>query len=450
MRENRGRVEGASEGHYYAAMTSEIRPENGTMPKRAAVFWGVGLAVLWGTPAPVLFGQGTGPTRVEVGEVKREILAPTTRLVGTIRPTVRTVVAAEVGGLVAEMQADDGKAVTKGQVLCRLRDVRQRLAHAEALAKLKEYEGAVAERAAEMKKAEFEKARTERLWAAQQCSEKEYHDAQAEADAAASRFEQAKAQVEAQKAVTDALADDLARMEIQSPCDGFIVAKRTEIGSWVEKGGAIAELVDVSTARVRVPVPEAAIAFCELGATATVSVEALNKSYSGRIARIIADGDERARTFPVEIDIPNPKGELKPGMFVRAAIPSGPKAEQFVVPKDAVVPRGPVSMIFVVRDGPEGQMASPAPVVIVAEVMDHVAVSAPMLQGGERVVVRGNEYMFAPGPVIVASRDGAAAAERTSAAGSSPASQASASTRPATSRPAAANRPAGNTPEAVE
>lgn len=420
------------------------RPLHGRIAVR--LLWVAGLSIFWSTPD---IAAGQGPTRVEVAPVRHEAVAPTTWLVGTVRPRVRTVVASEVAGLVAAMQVDDGVAVSKGQVLCKLRDVRTRLAHAEALARLREYEGAFAEQTAELKKSQFEKSRTERLWTAQQCSEKEYQDAQAEYEAALSRVDQARSRAESQKALADGLGDDLACTEIVAPCDGYVVSRRTEIGSWVALGGPVVELVDASTARVRVPVPEDAVRYCELGAMATVAVEAMKKSYSGRIARIIPDADERARTFPIEIDIANPAGKLKPGMFVRAAVPTGPKAEHLIVPKDAIVPRGPVSMIFVVREGREGPMAMPMPVSLIAEVEDRAAVSAPMLQDGDQVVVRGNEYMFAPGPVIVVPGSTAAPAEEAGVAEPSTASQSAGLTTQTASRPAEANKPVGNQAEAA-
>jgi RND family efflux transporter MFP subunit len=171
----------------------------------------------------------------------------------------------------------------------------------------------------------------------------------------------------------------------------------------VDQGGEVFDLVDLSTVRVRVAVPESIIGFCQVGALAQVSVEALGKVYPGRISRVIPDADERARTFPVEIDLANAAGELKAGMFVRSAVPSGPKAERLVVPKDAVVVRGPLSMIYVVRGSEEGRMAVPTPVEILSEVMDHVAVQAQGLSSGDQVVVRGNEYMFGPTAVSVMS-----------------------------------------------
>jgi RND family efflux transporter MFP subunit len=363
-----------------------------------ALILGLGAAAVACLPSPVSAQQG-GPALVEVAPAVLEETAPTTRLVGTVRPRLRTVVASEVQGLVAELPVDGGDQVTKGQVICRLRDAPRRLAQAEAIARQAELEALTAVRAAELTKAQFEVDRLARLGDAQR-TEKELQNSRADCDAAKANLEQARYAAEAQKATVERLADDLARTEIRAPFDGFIVSKRTEVGAWVNQGGAVVELVDLSTVRIRVSAPESMVQFCSLGAETQVDVEALRKTFPGRVSRVVPDADERARTFPVEIDIENPAGELKAGMFVRAAVPSGRKAENLLVPKDAVVVRGPLSLVYVVRKNEAGAMAVPLPVVVGSEVLDRVAVQAQGLVPGDMVVVRGNEFMLGPTPVI--------------------------------------------------
>lgn len=361
----------------------------------------IGLFVACGLwSADHCIAQGHGPSRVEVALVEQREVAPTMKLVGTVRPRIRTTVAAQVSGLVAAIPIDEGDRVATGQLLCKLRAEQRRLAHEEAVARQAELKAVLAERNAELGKAEYEAERTARLWEERRCSDKERRDAQADHAAAKGRVAQARHAESAQDAVVRALADDLAQTQIRAPCDGFIVAKETEVGSWVSEGGGIVTLIDLSTVRVRVLVPESMIEFCRVGTTVQISVEALKEDFAGKISRLIPDGDARARTFPVEIDIPNPKSRLKAGMFVRAAMPSGPRSTRLVIPKDAVVLRGPMAMVHVVRDSDEGQMAMPVPVRIVSEVVDHVAVEAEGLSAGDQVIVRGNEFMFGPGPVI--------------------------------------------------
>jgi RND family efflux transporter MFP subunit len=341
------------------------------------------------------------PTQVEVAEVVRRDVAPTQRLVGSVRPRLRTVVAAEVAGQVAELPIDDGDAVEKEQVLCRLRDEPRRLARDEARARLAELESVKEERTAQLAKTEFESGRMTTLWKDQRCTEKEYRDALADHQAAEGRAKQAEHAVASQRAVCDRLADDLARTEIRAPCDGFVTERQTQIGSWVELGGPIVEMVDLSVARVRVSVPEGIIGFCTVGEPGRVTVEAIHKSYPGKIARVIPDADERARTFPVDIDVPNPEGELRAGMFVRAEVPAGPRGARLIVPKDAVVLRGTERTAYVVREGTGGARAEAIQVEVLAELADELAVKSAGLAEGDKVVVRGNENMFGPSPVVV-------------------------------------------------
>lgn len=369
-------------------------------------------AIQWYLPALVLglisarlsLAQGHGPNRVEVVAAIQRDVAPTIRLVGTVRPRRMATVTAEVAGQVASLPVDDGDFVTAGDVLCRLRDAPRRFVHAEAVARVAGLEASLLVSEAELRKAAYEKDRMQRLWKENRSSDKERNDTLANFDAATARRDQARFAVDAQRLVADRLADDLARTIIRAPFDGHIIAKQTEIGSWVEQGGGVVDLMDLSVVRVRVDVPESYIAFCRIGAAASVMVEALNEDFSGRISRVIPNADPRARTFPVDIDIPNKDGKLKGGMFVRAAVPSGPRARRLLIPKDAVVMRGPLPMVFVVRRSEQGQMAELLPVDVLSEVMDYVAVKVPGLSAGEWVIVRGNERMRGPGPVIASLR----------------------------------------------
>lgn len=325
------------------------------------------------------------------------------RLVGTIRPRLRSVIAAEVSGLVAELPVDIGDEVRRGQILCRLRNTIRVAEHAEAVSRLAELEAARDEASAMLDKAAFESQRMTALWEEKRATEKEYTDARADHRAADGRARQAEHALQTQKEVVEVLADRLSQTEIRAPFDGVIVTKRTEVGAWVEQGGEIVELVDLTVVRARVNVPEAIIAHCQVGRDALVRVDALKSDYPAKISRVVPDADERARTFPVEVDVENPERELRAGMFVSVAMPSGPSGKQLVVPKDAVVVRGAGRILFVVREGEKGATAMPVSVSIISEVRDRLAVEASGLSAGDRVVIRGNEYMFAPGPVVVVS-----------------------------------------------
>lgn len=354
----------------------------------------------------VCLGQGHGPSRVEVLPAIGRSVAPTARLVGTARPQLRTTVAAAVEGIVAELAVEDGDVVQAGQVLCRLRGVTHRHAHAEAVARVAELTAGQAVSAAELRKAEFQHERTERLYEQGRSTDKERSDALADYEAARSRVAQADGAILAAKAVADRLAYEVDCTTTRAPVAGVIVARHTQVGAWLARGGEVVDMIDLSTVRVRVSVPEAYVSFCVVGAEVRVTVDALERDFSGRIGRVIPDADENARTFPVDVDIANPDGKLMPGMFVRVSAPCGPEAQRVLVPKDAVVLRGDVPMIFVVRTKGETQMAEMLPVRIVSEMLDYLALDAVGLTAGDSVVVRGNEFMPGPGPVTASPHRG--------------------------------------------
>ncbi len=402
-----------------------------------------------------------GPVPVTVAPAVTRDVPPALRLVGTVNAYRRSVVAAEVAGIVATWEAEEGQFLKAGDVICRLDHTVARLRVDEARATLRSHEAElakleagerreeldrmealVAESEAMLQKWEVERKRIEDLHARGQSSDKERHDTEMDYLAARGRLLQARAQLElarngaraedilkarelvaAQQAVLRRLERDLDKTVIRAPFNGALTVRRTEIGQWIEAGGPVAELVALDTVKIRTDVPEAAIPFAVTGAAAAVEVEALARSWSARITRVIPQANPAARTFPIEIDLDNADHQLLPGMFVWTQVPSGPAGARLMVPKDALVARGTEKTIYVVRAGPEGPpLAVPLPVTTGLEVGGAIEVQAPGLSPGDLVVVRANERLRGPTPVIPTPGRDAPAAATTQSAGTTAAS----------------------------
>lgn len=383
--------------------------------------------------------QPGGPTQVIVGPIVERDIPPTIRLVGTVNADKRAVVATEVSGIVADFPPVEGRFFKAGEVVCRLDPevpelrLREAQGQLDALqATLDELEAGTRPETIALKKAaldvaeaiaskwRFEKRRVDELAEQARSNEKEVHDTQMEYVAAESRLAMATAELDeakngprkqaidkarydvlAQKAIVDRLARELAKTQMKAPFDGFVVSRRTEVGEWVQAGNPIYELVSIEKVRIRVDVPEAAIPFAREGSPASVVVEALDRSYEGTVTRVIPLASPAARTFPVEIDIANTDHTLLPGMFVWAQVASGPPGKRLLVSKDAVVAQGLSKQIFVIVPGADGaKTAMPTPVTTGLETGGLIAVEAPGLHAGGEVVIRGNERLFAPTPVI--------------------------------------------------
>lgn len=398
----------------------------------------LGVLLVCAAGLSVASAQQRPPTMVAVTTVQERTIPPSLRLVGSIQPDRAVVVASEVSGVVAAFEAEEGQYLQAGDVLCRLDGAvaEYRLQEAEATlqalsAELEELENGerpedlarleavVAEVEALLRKAEFDLERLRGLHERQQSSFKEFFDAEMDYLANRGRLAQARAQLDrarngarpevlararqavaAQKAVVARLQREYDRTVVRAPFAGAVVSKRTDTGEWLGEGGAVCEFIALDTVKVRVDVPESAIMFAQRGAPATVEIEALRKSLAAQISRIIPQASPAARTFPVEVDLPNTDRTLLPGMFVWTYVPSGPSATRLMVNKDAIVADPTGKRVMLVRPGPEGQaIASPLPVTTGLEIGGEIEVQGTGLQAGDVVVARANERLI-PGPVI--------------------------------------------------
>ncbi|UCE60165.1 MAG: efflux RND transporter periplasmic adaptor subunit [Phycisphaerales bacterium] len=399
------------------------------------------------------------PSKVVVVKAKTVSAPVTTTLVGTVDPVRRSKVGSEIAGIVTEMPARQGDLIEAGGVLCRLRDDVLSLWLAEAKASLNaaksrheelltgtrqdelvRLEALFDEASAEYDRWKFEMGRIEKLYDGRDSNAKEYHDTRAEYLAAERRRIAAKAtfdlgvagpreevvaqaayELAVQQARTDRIESDLRKAEIRAPFTGYVTARLTEVGEWIDAGGPVVEMIDLSTVLVRVDAPESALPYIKVGEKVRVQVDALKQSFDGRVKHVIRQADDSARTFPIEIEVDNSGQLLAGGMFARATVSAGPSSNVIAVPKDAIVERDGVANVAMVVPGEHGGMVGfLVGVTVGADVGDWIAVTSGTIQPGFQVVTRGNENIPPfPTPVVVVDEQGTPVAVPASAPPSS-------------------------------
>lgn len=143
-------------------------------------------------------------------------------------------------------------------------------------------------------------------------------------------------------------------LTIYAPMGGIVTEKRLVEGAYVEEGTEIYTIADLSRVWVKLDAYELDLPWLRYGQ----EVEFLTEAYSGerfhgRIAFIDPVLNERTRTSKVRVNVPNPDGQLKPGMFVRATVQSQVTSEGTVLDPALggkwICPMHPE----VVADGPE-------------------------------------------------------------------------------------------------
>jgi HlyD family secretion protein len=187
------------------------------------------------------------------------------------------------------------------------------------------------------------------------------------------------------------LREDVQKTIIRAPVSGFITNRYTEVGQWLERGGKLADIIDLATILVRIPVHERDIRLVQLGDDAIVTLDGLpNRAFSGRVKHMTPQADLASRTFPIKIEVPNtPDYAIKAGMFARVTLRTGSVQPSVFVPKDAMVRRANGQVVFVVEDA----KARMVPIKTGRTHESLIEVIEGQLKLGEAVVVTGNEAL---------------------------------------------------------
>ena len=101
--------------------------------------------------------------------------------------------------------------------------------------------------------------------------------------------------------------------------------------------------------RWRFPEPE--VPFINEGLPVTVTVDELKgKEFDGAITRYSHALDDSTKTMLAEIEVPNAKHELRPGMYATVVISVENKDNALLVPADALVVEKTKNSVFIVAD----------------------------------------------------------------------------------------------------
>jgi len=179
---------------------------------------------------------------------------------------------------------------------------------------------------------------------------------QEEIDVANGKNLEADAEVSAQKAALAAAEEallaakaalgkdqamfDYARMT--APFDGVITQIYAFTGALLPAGtssnkgdSALCRLSQNDLLRLVIPVPERAVSGIQIGESVAVNVSGMDRAFEGKIIRFSDQIDMATRTMHTEVDVPNPKYQLVPGMYASAKIPLHTAAKVLTVPVQA-------------------------------------------------------------------------------------------------------------------
>ena len=320
---------------------------------------------MWFAILPLLFvaallpGCGTSnePAKVDAANAPRVAVVPVTRrsistsleIASEFQPFQEIDVYAKVSGYIQKLYVDWGTHVQQGQVMAVLEipELVQQIQHDEA---------ALAQAGEELHRAQSAYAVAhvtyQRLAGVQRVhpgliSQEDIDVAQGK-DLEAS--DQVSAGQEALLAAKDALEKDktlYAYAHMTAPFNGVVTQMYAYTGALLPAGtssnignSALCHLSQNDLLRLVIPVPERAVPHVHIGGTVDVNVSGLDRAFTGKIVRVADQIDLATRTMHTEVQVPNPKYQIVPGMYATVSIPLQTAKNVLTVPVQAVQSSG--------------------------------------------------------------------------------------------------------------
>lgn len=303
---------------------------------------------------------------VEVETVQPRTFVDRLHMTGTVEAERAVELTAQEGGQVEAVPAEKGARLQPGDVIAEIgdRELRARLKEARARAELAR---------------ERWQRRRELYEEKNAISQLSYIEARTQATEAEARVERLEARL-----------DD---KTIEAPFGGVLDERPVEVGTAVSPGTHVATMVDLRPARVTAGVPERYSNDVAAGDSATVTVPSLDDAtFGGELTFVGAGVNADSRTLPVEIELGNAEGRLKPEMVAEVTMVRKRWEAAISVPQDAVLRTADGFAVYVIEEDEEGAVARRRPVELGPRESDRVLVESG-LRAGDRLVTVGQQQL---------------------------------------------------------
>lgn len=222
----------------------------------------------------------------------------------------------------------------------------------QAAAALKVAEAAVRQAQIGRDRTKKDGERIENLFNQGSVNEQQRDQAVAGAEAADAALGMAKAQMEAAQAALNLAEINMKEAFLVSPVAGVLVRKYVDPGNLVGPGRPVLRIAVMDPVRVSAEIGERNLGSLAGGSVpAEITVDAIpGRIFAGAAVLKRPDVNRMSRTISVEMELPNPGGLLKPGMFARVRLVLDEKKGVLAAPESAIVRNGG-ECVFVVEGG---------------------------------------------------------------------------------------------------
>jgi len=307
-------------------------------------------------------GAPAGPPVIQVVAVKAEKrpVKEALSLVGTLAANESVEIKSEIDGVIQEILFQEGDVVKKGQLLVKLDETRLAALLAESEANFA------------LSKANYE--RSKELLKSELISQQEY--------------DQTVASYQGNEAGVAIKKRELKDTRIYAPFDAVVSSRNVSPGQVISKSAIITYLVDIDPVKAEFNVPERFLGQLQPGQRVELGVAAFTgKKFTGTVFFVSPFINSDTRTALVKAQLPNPNGELKPGMFANLELELALRENAIVIPEAAIsqIREGNRGLVYVI--GADSQVQTRALTFGVR--LPRFIEVVEGLKEGEQVVVEG-------------------------------------------------------------
>ena len=307
-------------------------------------------------------------TTVLAAEARRQPVAETLAVVGTLAANEFVEVKSETDGAIAEILFQEGQPVKRGDLLVRLDESK--------------FSAAVREAEASLKLSDTTFGRNKELFREKLVSQQEY-------DQASATFQVNQATLELRKR-------QLQDARLYAPFAGVVGARNISAGQVINKNTTLTWVVDVDVIKAEFNVPERFLSQMKAGQTIELTVAAYpGVKFPGEVYFLAPQVEPNTRTMQIKARVPNADHRLKPGMFANLDLRLTLREDAIVIPESALLTMGERTQVYVI--GADGT-AQVRPVKVGTRLANQIEILSG-LQPGEKVVAEGLQKIRPGGPV---------------------------------------------------
>lgn len=273
---------------------------------------------------------------VRVWTTENRSLRPFVESIGTLNPYDMVTISSELDGILKSIHVDEGSSITRGQLIAEIKETDYQLAVEQAAAALKQAEAALAN-------AKLEHQRKESLYKEELVTKQQFDDIVA-------RLALAQGDVERAKAGLDLAKEKLTKTKIHAPMAGSVKEKKVTAGDYIRNGMFLVSVIRTDLLKLSFSVSEKDVGRLRMGQDLAFAVDAFpGREFRGQVKTIYPSLEEKTRSLQVEAVVANTDRSLKPGLFARVTLYTGPARGAIVAPITALLYDNSATKLFVVE-----------------------------------------------------------------------------------------------------